>query len=166
MPVMRAWGAAVTLLLCGACAGAEPPPAPEAAAAPAHCAETAATPTTERPPVLASSTSAWFGQEDLWVALPDYPPAAQGDALVLRFPVVTLARGEPTSERGAPVVTAERVDAAGEAPGQAGEFSRAFGTGELSFWPVSLAFPDPGCWAVTGTLGTSSLRFTVAVDEP
>ncbi|TQM06507.1 hypothetical protein [Pseudonocardia kunmingensis] len=167
MPSLRVLAAAAALLLCGGCATTEAPPAaPAAAPAPAHCAETTATPTGERPPALASSTSGWFGQDDLWVGLPDYPPAAQGDALVLRFPVVTLDDGAPTDERGAPVVTAERVDAAGEAPGQVGAFAHAYGTGELSFWPASVVFPDPGCWAVTGLLGTASLQFTVAVAAP
>jgi hypothetical protein len=167
MPSLRALAATAALLLCGGCSMADEPAAPPVAGpTPAHCAETSATPNTDRPPALASTTSAWFGQGDLWVGLPDYPPTAQGDALVLRFPVVTLARGEPTSTRGAPVVTAARVDAAGEAPGQIGAFSRAYGTDELSFWPASVAFPDPGCWAVTGQVGRTSLRFTVAVVQP
>jgi hypothetical protein len=167
MPSMRVLAAAAALLLCGGCGAAEEPAAvPEAARAPAQCAETTASPTAERPPALASSTSGWFGEDELWVGLPDYPPATQGDALVLRFPVVTLDDGEPTGERGAPVVTAERVDAAGEAPGQVGGFSHAYGTDGLAFWPASVVFPDPGCWAVTSLLGTASLQFTVAVAAP
>jgi hypothetical protein len=159
--------AAAMLMLCGGCAMAgersEPPPA---AAIAAPCAETVATPVADRPPALATTTSPWFGQGDIWVGLPDYPPAARGSALVLKFPVVTLVRGVPTSSRGAPVVTAARTDAAGEAPGQVGGFSRAFGTGELSFWPASVVFPEPGCWTVTGLLAAESVEFTVSVEGP
>ena len=167
MRPFRALPAAAALMLCGGCSTAdeatEPPPAVSIAA---PCTETVATPATARPPALAESTSPWFGQGDLWVGLPDYPPTAQGEALVLRFPVVTLAGGVPTSQRGAPVVTASRTDAEGEAPGQVGEFSPTFGTHDLAFWPVSVAFPEPGCWEVTGTLGAASVQFTVSVEAP
>jgi hypothetical protein len=167
MPPFRAVAAAALLLLCGGCSTAgEPPAPPPTVSVAAPCAETVATPTAARPGALAHTTSAWFGQGDLWMGLPDYPPIAQGGTLVLRFPVVTLTNGVPTSERGAPVVTAERTDAEGEAPGQIGGFSRAFGTDDLSFWPASVAFPDPGCWLVTGLLGAASVQFTVSVEEP
>jgi hypothetical protein len=165
MPPFRALAAAAVLTLCG-CAPAEEPPPPAVATIAAPCAETVATPTASRPPALAATTSAWYGQDDLWVGLPDYPPVVQGSALVLKFPVVTLARGVPTSERGAPVVTAVRADAAGEAPGQVGGFARAYGTDDLSFWPASVPFPEPGCWTVTGLLGTASVQFTVSVERP
>jgi hypothetical protein len=167
MPPFRALAAAATLTLCGGCSIAEEPAEPPAATSQAvHCSETPATPIRDRPPALAQTTSAWFGQGDLWVGLPDYPPVPQGDTLVLRFPVVTLAQGVPTATRGAPVVTAQRADAAGEAPGQVGGFGRAYGTETLSFWPASVAFPDPGCWTVTGLLGNAALQFTVEVERP
>jgi hypothetical protein len=154
------------LAFCGGCSTAgeraELPPATVAA----PCAETAATPPAARPAALASTTSGWFGQGDLWVGIPDYPPAAQGDALVLKFPVVTLVDGVPTASRGAPTVTAVRADSAGEAPGQVGGFAQAFGTAGLSFWPASVAFPAPGCWTVTGLLAAESVQFTVLVEEP
>jgi hypothetical protein len=167
MPPFRALAAAAVLMFSGGCsmAAEEPPEPPPAVAVAAPCVETVPTPAPARPPAL-HTTSAWFGQGDLWVGLPDYPPVPQGGALVLKFPVVTLADGEPTSERGAPVVTAVRADAAGEAPGQVGGFARAFGTEDLSFWPASVAFPEPGCWTVTGLLGAASVQFTVSVEEP
>jgi hypothetical protein len=155
------------LALCGGCSTAgEPAEQLPPATAAAPCAETAATPPAARPPALAATTSAWFGQGDLWVGLPDYPPAAQGDALVLKFPVVTLVDGLPTASLGAPTVTAVRTDAAGEAPGQVGGFAQAFGTADLSFWPASVAFPAPGCWTITGLLAAESVQFTVSVEEP
>lgn len=167
MPPFRALAAAAALMLCGGCSLAEEPAAPRTApAVTVPCTETTTTPIAERPPVLASTTSSWYGQGDLWVGLPDYPPVVQGGTYVLRFPVVTLLQGQPTDERGAPVVTAERTDADGEAPGQIGTYSRAFGTDELSFWPASVAFPDLGCWEVTGLLGTASVQFTIAVERP
>jgi hypothetical protein len=169
MPPLRTLAAAAgtVLILCGGCSTAEdaqaPPTAPPVTV---PCTETTATPVAERPPALADTTSSWFGRGDLWVGLPDYPPVPQGSTLVLRFPVVTLAAGEPTDTRGAPIVTAERTDADGEAPGQIGTFAHAFGTNDLSFWPASVAFPDPGCWQVTALLGTASVPFTVAVEQP
>ncbi|HYH32819.1 MAG TPA: hypothetical protein VD903_20800 [Pseudonocardia sp.] len=167
MPPLRALAAVAALTICTGCSMTDEAPAP-AAVVPVTvpCAETEATPIADRPPVLAATTRPWFGQDDLWVGLPDYPPDAQGDALVLRFPMVTLAQGAPTDERGAPVVTAERADSAGEAPGRVGVYSRAYGTDALSFWPVSVVFPDPGCWTVSGLLGTASLQFTVSVERP
>jgi hypothetical protein len=100
------------------------------------------------------------------VALPDYPPVPQGDALVLKFPMVTLVDGVPTTSRGAPAVTAVRADAAGAVPGQVGGFAQAFGTDDLSFWPASMAFPSPGCWTVTALLAAESVQFTMSVEEP
>jgi hypothetical protein len=138
--------------------------APAEALAP--CAETVATPPASRPPALTATTSDWFGQGDLWMGLPDNPPTAQGDALVLKFPVVTLVEGMPTASLGAPDVTAVRADAEGEAPGQVGRFAQAFGTADLSFWPASVAFPSPGCWTVTGLLAAEAVQFTVSVEAP
>jgi hypothetical protein len=167
MPTFRALAVAAVLTFCGGCSLAgEPTEPPPAASVATPCQETAATPPADRPPALAATTSDWFGQGDLWVGLPDYPPTAQGDALVLKFPVVTLVEGVPTASRGAPAITAVRADAAGEAPGQVGGFARAFGTADLSFWPASVAFPSPGCWTVTGLLAAQSVEFTVSVEEP
>lgn len=164
MRPFRALAVAAVLTLCGGCSmvgePAELPPATVAA----PCAETVATPSAARPAALAATASEWFGQGDLWMGLPDYPPTAQGDALVLKFPVVTLVEGIPTASRGAPVVTAVRADAEGEAPGQVGGFAQAFGTTDLSFWPASVAFPSPGCWTVTGLLAAEAVQFTVSVE--
>jgi hypothetical protein len=154
------------LALCGGCSTAPEPAELPPATVPIRCAETVATPPAARPDALASSTSNWFGQGDIWVGLPDYPPTPQGDALVLKFPVVTLVEGLPTASRGAPVVTAVRADAAGAAPGQVGGFAHAFGTADLSFWPVTVAFPSPGCWTVTGRHAAESVQFTLSVEEP
>jgi hypothetical protein len=169
MPPFRTLAAAAILTFCGGCSMAAEPsesPQPPAITVAAPCAESVATPTADRPTALAQTSSPWFGQGDLWVSLPDYPPTVQGETLMLRFPVVTLDGGVPTSERGAPVVAASRTDAQGEAPGQIGTFARAFGTDDLSFWPASVAFPDPGCWQVTGLMGAESVQFMVSVEEP
>jgi hypothetical protein len=164
LAVAAVLGAAV-VVNCAACSTArEAAELPAAAEAP--CAETAATPPAARPAALAATTRDWFGQGDLWVGLPDYPPTSQGDALVLKFPVVTLVEGLPTASRGAPVVTAVRADAAGEAPGQVGGFAQAFGTTDLSFWPASVAFPSAGCWTITGLLAAEAVQITVSVEEP
>lgn len=138
---------------------------PAATTVPMRCTETTATPLDGRPSALAETTAAWFGQGDLWVGLPD-DPAAQGDTLVLKFPIVTLADGEPTSDLGPPAVTATRADAPGDVTGSVGGFSRAFGTGELAFWPATVAFPAPGCWTVTSTIGATAVQYVVRVDRP
>ena len=102
MPPFYTLAAAAILLLCGGCSVAAEPsePPPPAVAVVAPCAETVSTPTAGRPPALAQTSSPWFGLGDLWVSLPDYPATVQGETLVLRFPVVTLDDGVPTSERG------------------------------------------------------------------
>ena len=170
MPPLRALAAGAVLVLCTGCAMASQPGAPVvppvAAPITVPCTETAATPSAARPPVLAGTTSAWFGQGDLWVGVPDHPAIVQGDSLVLKFPWVTLADGAPTSALGPPTVTATRSDAPGDAAGQIGGFAHAFGTGGLSFWPATVAFPAPGCWTVTGALGAAVLQFIVAVERP
>jgi hypothetical protein len=170
-PAVAAVLAAAVMSICGGCStAAERAEPPLAASGAAPCAETVATPPAARPAALAATTSDWFGQGDLWVGLPDHPPTAQGDALVLKFPVVTLVKGVSTAAHGPPVVTAERTGAPAEtpdeAPGQVGGFAQAFGTGDLSFWPASVAFPSPGCWTVTGLLAAESVQFTVSVEAP
>jgi hypothetical protein len=166
MRSFRALTAAAVLTLCGGCSVAGGPAELPAAAVAAPCAETAPTPPPERPPALAANTSNWYGQGDLWVALPDYPPVPQGDALVLKFPMVTLVDGLPTASRGVRPYGGDGGCAAGEAPGQVSGFAQAFGTTDLSFWPASVAFPSPGCWTVTGLLAAESVQFTLSVEEP
>jgi hypothetical protein len=130
-----------------------------------RCVATEATSADARPPAL-TLVRPWFGGGDLWVALPDYPARAEGDTLVLRFPLVTLENGTPTGALGPPVVTATRRDAPGDAAVQVDEFTRAFGTGELVFWPASVAFPEAGCWTVAGSLGDRRVEFVVDIAEP
>jgi hypothetical protein len=168
MPPFRALAAAAVLVLSTACTigseGTEPVMLPPTTASvTVHCTETSATPLDGRPAVLADTTSSWFGQGDLWVGLPDYPAVEQGDSLALKFPWVTLADGATTSALGPPTVTGTRSDAPGDATGQLGGAARAFGTGDLSFWPATVAFPAPGCWTVTGVLGDAVLQFVVQV---
>ncbi|HLU56241.1 MAG TPA: hypothetical protein VKZ81_12335 [Pseudonocardia sp.] len=166
MRPIRALAATAAVAFAAGCSTAADPTGMPAAAVAAPCVETVATPAAQRPAALAGTTSNWYGEGDIWVAVPDYPPTRQGEALVLKFPVVTLVDGAPTASRGAPVITAVRVDAAGEAPGQVGGFAQAFGTSDLSFWPASVALPAPGCWRITGLLAAQAVEFTVWVEEP
>lgn len=141
------------------------PPAVRTPAIP--CDRTNATPADARPPVLARSTRPWLGQGDLWTAIPDYPAVAgAGSALVLKFPVVTLTNGTPTSAMGPPTVSATRSDAPGQATGQVGGFARTYGSDALSFWPTVVEFPEAGCWTVTSTLGAAVVQFMVGVNRP
>jgi hypothetical protein len=169
MPPFRALAAAAAagvLFLLAGCTIAEEATTRRAAAVSVQppCEETRPTPGAQRPPVLADRTSAWYGQGDLWVQLPDYAPEQHGDALMLKFPMVTLEDGVPTVARGAPVVSATSSDADGMTPGVVNFYTQTYGTGNLAFWPVSVAFPAPGCWTVTGRLGESTVLFTVDVE--
>lgn len=167
MAPVRALAAATALLLLTGCSVAgRAADLPTAAVAVAPCVETTANPAAARPPVLAGTTSLWFGRDDLWVGLADYPPAVEGSALVLKFPWVTLVKNAPTDTLGAPAVSATRNDAPGEAEVVLGGYTRSFGTGDLAFWPSSVRFPDPGCWTVSGRLADTDVEFVVGVTAP
>lgn len=171
MASARALACAAALLVLGGCSiadePADPPTTAPAVAATAPCAETPASPKGDRPRTLAGTTSSWSGRDDLWVGLPDYPPTTTpGQALLLRFPWVTLERGAPTAGRGAPAVSARRNDAPGEVAAVLGPYTRSFGTGDLAFWPASVEFPSAGCWTVTGRLASTTVEIVVDVTAP
>ena len=169
MKSVRLVAVAVAGLLLTACGtGAEQAvmAAPAATAVAPPCTETTATPAAGRPAVLASTTGSWFGAADLWVGLPDHPATVQGDALVLKFPWVTLDDDQPTAELGPPEVSAARAGAPAPVPAAIAEYSRTFGTGDLAFWPAMIEFPAPGCWTVTGRLAGTTVEFVVDVTAP
>ena len=167
MPPLRVLAAIAALTMCAGCTmAAESTVQPAASPAAAWCPETSPTPDAARPAVLAGTSISWFGQGDLWVGLPDYPPVAEGDGLLLRFPWVTLHDGAPTSALGPPAVVATRTDARRSASVRLGSIAQAFGTRALAFWPASVVFPEPGCWTVRGALGAASVQFVVDVARP
>lgn len=166
MRIALAAVAGLVLLCCG-CSTAEPATLQTAtAAAPMNCAETAATPAGERPPLLAGTTGSWFGASDLWVGLPDHPAAVTGEAIVLKFPWVTLNPDQPTSELGVPLVGATKPGVVTPVPASFGTYTQSYGTGGLAFWPATIEFPEEGCWTVTGSLGATTVQFVVKVTAP
>jgi hypothetical protein len=130
------------------------------------CATTAPGPARSVPAALRAwdATKRWYGSGDLWVAEPDLPAVVDsaGGALRIKYASATLdARGEVTDHKGAPRVAAERTDGPGSVQGDTGGFATA--DGGMRWWPTTLAFPRAGCWAVTETLGSTTLRFTLSV---
>ena len=133
------------LLLCCGCSTVEPAVlATAGASAPATCTESVATPAGGRPASLATSTLKWFGASDLWVGLPDHRGTAQGEAVVLKFPWVTLQADKPTSALGAPQVTATKagvvtpVPASSTASDEGADTAASTGTPAITaFWASS-----------------------------
>ncbi|MFJ5219445.1 hypothetical protein ACIP98_32660 [Streptomyces sp. NPDC088354] len=106
----------------------------------------------------------WYGAEDLWVAMPPPPDHADegAEGHSTKYASITLdARGRSTDRKGAPHVSAERLDGPGSVPGSIGGFATA--GGDRQWWPTVIDFPDAGCWRVTETLGSTEVRFTVNV---
>lgn len=167
MRTLRAIAGVGALLLLTGCgtAGQVAAAAPIGAAEPV-CAKTAATPAGQRPAVLAGTTGSWYGAGDLWVGLPDRPAGTDGEAIELRSPWVTLDRDKPSQDMGLPEVSATRTDGPGPVPATFAGYARAFGTGDLAFWPSTIEFPEAGCWTVTGHLKATTVQFTVDVKAP
>jgi hypothetical protein len=66
-----------------------------------------------------------------------------------------------TDRKGAPKVSAERLDGSGPVRGSTGGFASANGT--MHWWPTVVEFPDPGCWMVTESLGSTTVSFVLRV---
>jgi hypothetical protein len=167
---MRTFRASVglgALLLLAACGVAqEAAVAPPVALPKPTCTKTAATPGAQRPALLAGTTGSWYGSADLWVGLPDHPATAHEGSIELRFPWVTLAGDKPSQDIGKPEVSAARSGAPNPVTATFTAYSRAFGTGNLAFWPSAIEFPDAGCWTVTGRLKNTTVQFVVDVKAP
>jgi hypothetical protein len=167
MRVFRAIAGLSAVLFLAACGTA----VPQVAAAPVGvakppCTKTAATPANQRPAVLAGTTGSWYGSGDLWVGLPDHAAGASGGNIELKFPWVTLNGDKPSQDMGLPEVSAAETGAAKTVNASFSDYARAFGTGDLAFWPSTLEFPEPGCWTVTGRLKSTTVQFVVDVKAP
>jgi hypothetical protein len=167
MRVLRAIVGVSAVLFLAGCGSA----APQAAAAPLGaakpaCTKTAATPGNQRPAVLASTTGSWYGSGDLWVGLPDRAAGASGGTVELKFPWVTLNGDKPSQDMGLPEVSAAQTGTSAAVKATFSDYARAFGTGDLAFWPSTLEFPEPGCWTVTGRLKSTTVQFVVDVKAP
>ncbi|MEU0968677.1 hypothetical protein ABZ357_25865 [Streptomyces sp. NPDC005917] len=106
----------------------------------------------------------WHGAADLWVAKPrllDHTDEHE-EGYRTKYASITLdAQGRVTDQKGAPHVDAKRLDRPGSARGSTGGFATA--DGDRQWWPTVINFPEPGCWKVTETLGSTEVRFTVHV---
>jgi hypothetical protein len=107
----------------------------------------------------------YFGAGDLWTVLwPDgrlvFEPGGPGfvladGALGMKWPWIPFVEGDLS-------VTGKRLDGASaplrfETPGLATVPSG------YQFYPSYLIFPTPGCWEVTGQVGTATLTFVTRV---
>jgi hypothetical protein len=167
MRVLRAIVAAGAVLFLAGCGATEPQAtAASVPAAKPVCTKTAATPAGQRPAVLAGTTGSWYGSGDLWVGLPDRAAGTSGGTIELKSPWVTLDGNKPSQDMGLPEVSAARAGASDAVRATFTDYARAFGTGDLAFWPSTLALPEPGCWTVTGRLKNTTIQFVVDVKAP
>jgi hypothetical protein len=163
MRAFRAIAGLSAVLVLAACGSGDQSAALAPVAVKPVCAKTAATPANQRPAVLASTTGSWYGSGDLWVGLPDRPAATNGAAVELKFPWVTLDGDKPSQGMGLPEVSASRAGGSDAVKATFTDYARAFGTGDLAFWPSTLNFPEAGCWTVTGRLKSTTVQFVVDV---
>lgn len=106
----------------------------------------------------------WYGADDLWVARPDLLDHAdeREQGYRTKYASITLdAHGQMTDQKGTPHVDVERQDRPGSARSSTGGFATA--DDGQQWWPTVINFPEPGCWKVTETLGSTKVRFTVHV---
>lgn len=130
----------------------------------ASCPVTTPTSPEEVPQVLRrASTSAWYGEDDLWVSLPSLPVTSGRDGTYpIKYGSFTLRNGDFTPRYGPPDTQARRLD--GRATVDAGFGGYAY-TEEARFWPTGIEFPSPGCWVMTASLKDTEVRFIVRVQD-
>lgn len=132
------------------------------------CPVTAPMAASSLPPVLAAEAdSSWYGEDELWVSVPvDQARSAVrvNGRYTIKFATVTLQDGQLTSDYGTPEMRIRRLDGRGTARSGFGGYAT---TGEYDepfhFWPTGIDFSDSGCWAVTGTLRDTTIRFVLRV---
>jgi hypothetical protein len=82
-----------------------------------------------------------------------------GPGFVLPDGSLSMKFGWQRGVRGALTIDGRRLDAA--APALRASIPRVYG--DIGFQPTALIFPTPGCWEVTGHVGTASLTFITRV---
>lgn len=116
----------------------------------------------ERPPAAvlrlsgAPTSEPWYGHGDLWIK--DFYPSYGHDDIIdgrysLKLGWWTLNDGEFTEQ-------ALRLDAAGTAQVRLGPDGQH---GWLGLHPGLIYFSAPGCWQVTGRLGSTTVQFVITV---
>ena len=103
-----------------------------------------------------SDRATYLGNGELWTVLPPQgtlrEAARRDGSMAQKFPWWRAVRGRLA-------ITGRRVDGRGPAlrariPG---------GYGSTGFQSTAIIFPTPGCWSVTGTAGSATLRFVTLV---
>jgi len=116
----------------------------------------------ELPSVLRGTKGSWYGEGELWVAIPTFVANSANGSYQLKHPWVTLdEQGEFTSDYGPPTVHAQRLDAGGNSDGFSGGYAAT--PKGFEFWPTGIDFPSTGCWQIVGAYGESTVRFVVRV---
>ena len=111
--------------------------------------------------VLATSKTGWVGSGGLWAELPDH-----GVLLTILNPDTRLYETKFGWFRAAPGQVSVTGTPVGGLPAS---FHAEVGTvpeyGPTGFTPSGLQFAHPGCWRLTGALGTSRLSLVIMVEQ-
>lgn len=153
---------------------AEPPPVGTVGPAGVRCPSTTPAAPATVPPAIAGrpgDDAVWYGTADLWTnawfAAPGtHIPSHGGDGTIrVKWSTFTLHDGVPSPLGGPPHVTARRLD--GPATAVAASINTtdyaSTGTNAGSWWPTVIDFPAAGCWDITESRGSTTVRFTVPV---
>jgi len=143
----------VLAVLTGGCTATSSPTAP------ASC--TVTQPNGQRPPEESAGGN-YYGNAALVTILypagvvQTSPDLVQADGSIARkFPWWRLVEGQLG-------ITGRRLD--GAAPPAHGEVPDGYGSS--GFQASGIVFPSPGCWEITGTVGSASLTFVTWVTRP
>lgn len=115
-----------------------------------------------QPPPPVPYVHDWYGNRAIWVMLPErgqlpaWPAEAPGwrARRGTKFPWYGLRPGQLR-------ITGQRLDGPGRFAAQVATTQEGYGP--PGFVPSELYWSSPGCWRLTATLATSTLRFTARV---
>lgn len=126
------------------------------------------------PAIKAMPGTDFYGSGDLWVdawfAGQNGKAATRHGLAAVKWGTFTVHNGRLSEHGGPPDVKAERLDGPGAASASfAGVGYARTSTDDgrsIGFWPTVVEFPHEGCWHVTETHGTDSIRFILYVAVP
>jgi hypothetical protein len=110
-------------------------------------------------PAGASKSEVWYGNSRLAIALWTKGVVVPSDGNRLKDGALDVKYGWWRGMDGTVVVRGRRLDAT--SPGFTTE--GLDGYGERGFQPSGIAYPTPGCWEITGSVGDASLTVTQLV---
>lgn len=153
------------LMTVSACSGGEPAVTAPPITSPSSAIACAITVPNDAVPPGEPPAANYFGNGTIWTLLwPDgrvvFKPGGPG---TIDPTDGTLSMKWPwwRSVTGVLVISGRRLDAPSRPMGPYDV--RAAGYGATGFLPTALAFPSPGCWEVTGKVGSASLTFVTLV---